>query len=66
MRKKISKLSLRKESLALLTNASVSLVRGGQVIDTSGTGTYKATDGTGCADKSVSVCHTNCGCKWTN
>lgn len=64
MRKKIAKLSLRKESLALLTDPQ--LVRGGQVIDTSRTNTFKPTDGPNCVDKSVSVCQTNCGCRFTN
>jgi len=64
MRKKTSKLSLRKESLALLTDAH--LVRGGQVINTTTTNTFKPTDGPQCGDQSVSVCQTNCGCKWTN
>jgi hypothetical protein len=60
------KLALVKETLTLLTE-QVDRVQGGMpIIDTSHTGTYKPTTGPNCIETSVSVCNTNCGCKFTN
>ena len=48
------KLSLNKETLRLLSN-EIESVHGGRP---------KNTDSLKCADNSVSVCVTDCGCKW--
>jgi hypothetical protein len=62
---KVRKLSLSKENLLSLTD-DLDVIQGGMVIDTSRTGTFTPTTNPKCIETSVSICRTNCGCKWTN
>jgi len=66
MRPSRKKLALAKETLCLLTD-EVSQVQGAmRIVDTTNTDTFKPTTSPRCADTSVSICATNCGCKFTN
>ena len=62
----LKKLTLVKETLTLLTEQAERVQGGMPIVDTSHTGTFKPTTNPRCVETSVSVCNTNCGCKWTN
>lgn len=58
------KLTLSKETLRLLSDDIQSVQGGMKPIDTTNTGTYAPTTNPRCIETSVSICNTNCGCKF--